>query len=46
MSIGVGGLLKVMGLYGGDFLLLGGSVVFAIAFLPFYFFTLYKQSIA
>jgi len=35
MSIGVGGLLKVMGLYGGDFLLLGGSVVFAIAFYHF-----------
>lgn len=46
LSIGIGALLKVSGLFGGDFLLLGGSVVFAIGFLPFHFFTLYKRSIA
>lgn len=46
LSIGIGALLKVSGLLGGDFLLLGGSVVFAVGFLPFHFFTLYKRSIA
>jgi hypothetical protein len=46
LSIGVGALLKVSGLFGGDFLLLGGSIVFAIGFLPFHFFTLYKHSVA
>jgi hypothetical protein len=46
LSIGVGALLKVSGLFGGDFLLFGGSVVFAIGFLPFHFFTLYKRSVA
>jgi hypothetical protein len=46
LSIGLGGLLKISGLFGGDFLLLGGSIVFAIGFLPFHFFTLYKRSIA
>ncbi len=45
LSIGIGALLKISGLFGGDFLLLGGSVVFAIGFLPFHFFTLYKRSI-
>jgi hypothetical protein len=46
LSIGIGALLKISGMFGGDFLLLGGSVVFAVGFLPFHFFTLYKQSIA
>lgn len=44
--IGLGWVLKLTGTYGGDFLLLGGSALFAIGFLPLLFFTMYRKSIA
>jgi hypothetical protein len=33
-------------LQGADLLLMLGAFVFAFGFLPFYFFTMYKKSIA
>ena len=43
---GLSGLFKIMHLQGAEFLLMLGAVVFAIGFLPFLFFTMYKKSIA
>jgi len=43
---GAAGLFKLMHLPGADLLLLTGAVVFALGFLPFFFFTLYKKSIS
>jgi hypothetical protein len=45
VTIGTGLLLKVLGVFGGDFLFLGGSLLFAAGFLPFLFFSMYKRSI-
>jgi len=44
--LGLAGLFKIMHLQGADVLLLVGGIVFAIGFLPFLFFTMYKKSIA
>jgi hypothetical protein len=43
---GLSGLFKIMHLQGADLLLMLGAFVFAIGFLPFLFFTLYKKSIS
>jgi cation transport ATPase len=43
---GLSGLFKMMHLQGADLLLMLGAFVFAFGFLPFYFFTMYKKSIA
>jgi len=43
---GLSGLFKMMHLQGGDLLLMLGAFVFAFGFLPFYFFTMYRKSIA
>lgn len=45
-SIGLSGLFKLMYYQGADLLLLLGSFVFALGFLPFYFFNMYKQSLS
>jgi len=44
--LGLAGLFKIMHLQGADTLLLIGAAVFAVGFLPFYFFTMYKKAIA
>ncbi|MEO1418654.1 MAG: hypothetical protein AAFW00_25470 [Bacteroidota bacterium] len=44
--VGLSGLFKLMHLQGADMLLILGGVVFVLGFLPFYFFTMYKQSIS
>ncbi|MEO1217003.1 MAG: hypothetical protein AAFY45_25990 [Bacteroidota bacterium] len=46
VTIGLSGLFKMMHLQGGDLLLMLGAVIFALGFLPFYFFTMYKQSVS
>lgn len=43
---GLSGVFKLMHLQGGSVLLLIGAFVFAFGFLPFYFFTMYKKSVA
>lgn len=43
---GLSGLFKLMHLQGSDALLMIGAFVFALGFLPFYFFTMYKKSVA
>lgn len=43
---GLSGLFKLMHLQGADVLLMLGAFVFAVGFLPFYFFTMYKKSIS
>ena len=43
---GLSGLFKLMHLQGADLLLLLGALVFAIGYLPFYFFSMYKKSIS
>lgn len=45
-AIGLSGLFKFMHLQGADLLLILGVGVFAIGFLPFYFFTMYKKSVS
>ncbi|WP_044211959.1 hypothetical protein [Flammeovirga sp. OC4] len=43
---GLSAVFKMMHLQGADLLLLFGAFLFAFGFLPFYFFTMYKKSIA
>ncbi|TSE09794.1 hypothetical protein [Aquimarina algiphila] len=43
---GLSVLFKIMHLQGTEILLLIGAFVFAIGYLPFFFFTMYKKSIA
>ncbi|MEM9856579.1 MAG: hypothetical protein AAF843_04465 [Bacteroidota bacterium] len=43
---GLSGLFKVMHLQGAELLLMLGAIVFAVGFLPFFFFTMYKRAIA
>ncbi len=43
---GLSGLFKLMHLQGADVLLMLGAFVFAFGFLPFFFFTMYKKSVA
>lgn len=43
---GLSGLFKIMHLQGADVLLMLGAFVFALGFLPFLFFNIYKKSIS
>ena len=43
---GLSGLFKLMHLQGADLLLMLGAFIFAIGFLPFFFFTMYKKSVS
>ncbi|MHA7058197.1 hypothetical protein ACWGOQ_0013325 [Aquimarina sp. M1] len=43
--IGLSGLFKVLHWMGAEVLLLAGSLIFAIGYLPFLFFTMYKRSV-
>ncbi|MCK8522017.1 hypothetical protein M0D21_10590 [Aquimarina sp. D1M17] len=43
---GFAGVFKLLELQGVSILLLAGAFVFAVGFLPFLFFTMYKKSIA
>ncbi|MEM9987114.1 MAG: hypothetical protein AAF804_18625 [Bacteroidota bacterium] len=42
---GLSGLFKLLHLQGADLLLMLGALVFAFGFLPFYYFTMYQQSV-
>jgi hypothetical protein len=42
---GFSGLFKLMHLQGADILLLIGAFVFAVGFLPLYFYSMYKKSL-
>ncbi|MBQ4820329.1 hypothetical protein [Aquimarina sp. MMG016] len=44
--LGLSVLFKVMHFWGAEILLLAGAVIFAVGYLPFLFFTMYKRSIA
>ncbi len=44
--IGMSGLFKLMHWMGAEVLLLAGALLFAIGYLPFLFFTMYKRSLA
>ncbi len=44
--VGFSTLFKLMHLQGAEVLLMLGTVVFALGFLPFYFFTMYRKSVA
>jgi len=46
MVIGASVLFKVLHLQGAELLLIVGTLLFAVGFLPFFFFTMYKKSIA
>lgn len=41
---GLSGVFKILHLHGANVLLLVGVFVFAVGFLPFFFFTMYKNS--
>lgn len=43
---GLAGLFKTLHIIGADILLVSGAFLFAAGFLPFYFFTMYKKSVA
>lgn len=43
---GLAGLFKILHLQGASVLLMAGAFIFAFGFLPFFFFTMYKKSIA
>lgn len=43
---GLSGLFKLMHLQGADLLLMLGAFVFAVGFLPFLFFMMYKKSVS
>ncbi|MBW1295558.1 hypothetical protein [Aquimarina litoralis] len=43
--VGLAGLFKVMHWMGAEFLLLAGGLIFAVGYLPFLFFTMYKKSL-
>jgi len=44
--VGLAGLFKVMHWMGAEVLLLVGGLIFAVGYLPFLFFTMYKKSLA
>ncbi|MDY8134095.1 hypothetical protein [Aquimarina sp. 2201CG5-10] len=44
--IGLSGLFKIMHLMGAEILLFIGAFIFAVGYLPFLFFTMYKRSLA
>ncbi|MEL7146846.1 MAG: hypothetical protein AAFO69_10790, partial [Bacteroidota bacterium] len=43
---GLSGLFKLMHLQGAEVLLMLGAFLFAVGYLPFFFFTMYKRSVA
>ncbi|MDH7444433.1 hypothetical protein [Aquimarina sp. 2201CG14-23] len=43
--VGLSGLFKMMHWMGAEVLLLAGAFIFAIGYLPFLFFTMYKRSV-
>ena len=45
-STGLAVLFKLMHFQGADFLLMLGALVFVVGFLPFFYFTMYKQSVS
>ncbi|WP_299213920.1 hypothetical protein [uncultured Aquimarina sp.] len=44
--VGLSGLFKLMHWMGAEVLLLAGAFIFAIGYLPFLFFTMYKRALA
>lgn len=44
--VGMSGLFKLMHWMGAEVLLLTGAFIFAVGYLPFLFFTMYKKSMA
>ncbi|WP_108801618.1 hypothetical protein [Aquimarina sp. Aq107] len=44
--VGLSGLFKLMHWMGAEVLLLAGSFLFVVGYLPFLFFTMYKKSLA
>lgn len=46
VMVGLSGLFKMMHLQGAEILLMLGAIVFALGFLPFFFFTMYKRSVS
>lgn len=44
--IGLSGLFKLLHLQGAEVLLMLGACVFAVGFLPFFYFTMYKKSVS
>ena len=43
--VGFSGVFKIMHLQGADVLLIIGALVFAVGFLPLYFYAMYRKSI-
>ena len=43
---GLSGLFKLLHLQGAEILLILGALVFALGFLPFFYFTMYKKSVS
>ena len=46
VMVGLSGLFKVLHLQGASWLLLSGAFVFAVGYLPFFFFSMYKKSVS
>lgn len=46
VMVGLSGLFKILHLQGAEVLLMLGAIVFAVGFLPFFFFTMYKRSVS
>ena len=44
--LGLAGLFKILHLQGADVLLMLGTIIFAVGFLPFLFFTMYRSSVS
>jgi len=44
--LGLAGIFKVMHLQGSHLLLMSGIIIFAMGFLPFLFFAMYKKSVS
>jgi hypothetical protein len=43
--LGFSGLFKILHLQGADVLLIMGTLIFALGFLPMYFYSMYRMSI-
>ncbi len=46
VMVGLSGVFKILHLQGAEALLMLGAIVFAVGFLPFFFFTMYKRSVS
>ena len=46
VTAGLSGLFKVLHLQGAPWLLLLGTFIFTVGFLPFFFFSMYKKSVS